>query len=76
MVNKSANTATSKINCPIVVRIMFISLRAGTTTPNEIVEMIITIKRTSLTNPNHLNAKAKTTEIIIINANTVSASLR
>ncbi|ETJ19181.1 hypothetical protein Q604_UNBC18544G0009 [human gut metagenome] len=76
MVNKSANTATSKINCPIVVRIMFISLRVGTTTPNEIVEMIITIKRTSLTNPNHLNAKAKTTEIIIINANTVSASLR
>ena len=55
---------------------MFISLRVGTTTPKEIVEMIITIKRTSLTNPNHLNAKAKTTEIIIINANTVSASLR
>ena len=61
------------MNWPIVVRMTFISFNVGTTTPKEIVEIIMTINKTSSIKPNHLNMYANTMEIIMIKANTVIA---
>ena len=55
---------------------IFISLSVGTTTPNEMVEIIMTINNTSSTKPNHLNANAKMIESTIINEKTVSANCK
>lgn len=76
MVNKFVNIVISKINCFIVVCIMFIFLRVGIIIFKEIVEMMIIIKRILLINFNYLNVKVKIIEIIIINVNIVSVSLR
>src|SRR5699024_12781792 len=74
IVTKSANTATNNMNCPIVVRIIFISFSVGTTTPNEIVEIIIIINKTSSIKTNHLNTYANTIKITKIKKNTLSAN--